>query len=221
MTSLFLSHYSEPDAARQAELCSALARNLENPLIDAVWLLDEKGSVCVDVAEAPKIRQIPCLKRPGFDQFFEAIALHSGENDINILANSDIFFDESLSVAAGIGADDCYALSRWDTDDVEPILFNTPDSQDAWIFRGPPRRALIEASRSFAPGVGGCDNRLAYEFEKAGYRVSNPSKSIRALHLHKSGVRRWSKDHADLVPRPYLLVTPAALGEQPEYRRLY
>ena len=44
-------------------------------------------------------------------------------------------------------------------------------SQDVWAFRPP----LPKVGAQFLMGKPGCDNRIAYEFRKAGMRVNNPA----------------------------------------------
>ncbi|WPT11388.1 hypothetical protein PSENEW3n2_00000826 [Picochlorum sp. SENEW3] len=60
-------------------------------------------------------------------------------------------------------------------------------------------------------GKPGIDNRLAYELLKAGYQVSNPSKSITSWHVHGTNIRDYS--HLDVVPPPYAIVYPTTLEE--------
>jgi hypothetical protein len=42
-------------------------------------------------------------------------------------------------------------------------------------------------------GLPGCDNRLAHLLSETGYRLSNPCRSIRTIHLHRSNVRSYGK----------------------------
>jgi hypothetical protein len=62
---------------------------------------------------------------------------------------------------------------------------------------------------NFTLGMRGCDNRIAAEFEIAGYRVSNPSKSIRSYHVHNSGIRNYTT--TDVIPKPYLTIPTSTL----------
>jgi hypothetical protein len=50
-----------------------------------------------------------------------------------------------------------------------------------WIFKGKIKQSL---RANFPLGVPRCDNRFMYELETAGYKVSNPSFSIKAYHMH-------------------------------------
>ena len=53
------------------------------------------------------------------------------------------------------------------------------------------------------------NNRIAYEFNEAGYKIMNPSKSIRALHVHSSNIKNYTKE--DTIPCPYLNVEATSI----------
>jgi hypothetical protein len=146
--------------------------------------------------------------RLSFADFFSQVNLLAKESDISIIANSDIYF-ESLDHFEMIKENEVYALSRWDGN----TLYDHDDSQDAWVFRG--QIKPIEDSY-FSLGIPGCDNAIAERIARAGYTVLNPSKSIKALHLHSSNIRNY--DRKTTVPRPYLLIKPHYLNETPAYR---
>ena len=76
-------------------------------------------------------------------------------------------------------------------------------SQDVWAFKAP----LPKVDAKFLMGKPGCDNRIAYEFRRAGLRVNNPAYSIMAAHLHMSQKRNYTHGK-DTVPGPYALVVP-------------
>ena len=125
-----------------------------------------------------------------------------------IIANADIFFDETLALIESEPLDGkMLCLSRWD-EDSNGILrhLDRPDSQDAWIFEPP----LPRIASDFFLGKPGCDNRLAYEVACAGLAVLNPSRSLRARHLHNSGIRRYT--HREHVAGPVRFV-PASFLE--------
>src|SRR5262249_35935415 len=69
---------------------------------------------------------------------------------------------------------------------------------DCWVFRGPPRSGM---SLDFAPGLLGCDNRLAHELEAAGYTILDPYLTVRVLHFHTSADRNPARE--ERVPPPY------------------
>ena len=72
-------------------------------------------------------------------------------------------------------------------------------SQDAWIFTPPiPKKICAD----FTLGCPGCDNRIAAEFNKAGWILSNPSKLIKCYHLHISAIRNYG----DAVSGPHISI---------------
>jgi hypothetical protein len=183
---LFLNPYSDPNPTRDAELRQCRDRNGAHVLIG-------------------EIRTLP--GRPTFGELFAAISACTGDEDINIVANADIYFDDSLKAVTSIGFDECYALSRWEDSEAGLRLFETDDSQDAWVFRG----RIRSIAAPFTMGLPGCDNRLAYLLSEAGYRLSNPCRSIRAIHLHRSNVRSYGHSGQGPVPGPYKPLVPAEL----------
>lgn len=202
---LIVNRYLDSTLARQEELDEALRRNLEHPLITTVHLIGEFEND--PFADHAKVRTIPCAGRPSFATYFACVRPAM----VNIIANSDICFDETLEKAYNMGWTTAYALSRWDDETIQ-----NQDSQDVWIIR----YARPGMNLEFGPGVCGCDNRLAWELKNVGYRVQNPAKSIRAIHLHKSNIRHYVSDPATSIPKPYLLIEPHAFGDAPKYREL-
>lgn len=107
-----------------------------------------------------------------------------------MIANSDIFFDESLGMflrdVDTIDFDNTIlALSKWIDWKVENdfiSLFPRVDSQDAWVFRTPLSDNLVNLT-PFYLGAPRCDNRIASIFTSFGYRVHNPSFRIHAIEL--------------------------------------
>jgi hypothetical protein len=127
-------------------------------------------------------------------------------NDINVFCNSDIYFTETESLNK-IKDKECYALTRWDKKGKRIKFFNRPDSQDAWVFRGVPKN--IKAN--FYPGMWGCDNRLAYEIQKAGYKALNPSLTIITVHVHEKDTRNYERTNENTVPPPYVRLAPCTI----------
>lgn len=146
--------------------------------------------------------------RPTFKEWFWLANALSQPGDISIIANSDIYF-ESPTDFDSIKENEVYALSRWENGS----LYDHEDSQDVWVFRGTIRN--IEDC-DFTMGKPGCDNAIAERIQRAGYTVLNPSKSIKTIHLHSSNVRNY--DRRNVIQKPYLLIKPHYLNENPAYR---
>lgn len=182
---LFYNYYEDKDLQRKKEIDYCLDQNINNTNFDLIVLGSDKI--------------------PTYGFFFEKINQLAGPDDISIICNSDIFFDDSIRLIDAMGAKDFYALSRWDWSNGSSTLRDLKNSQDTWIIRG-----KIENVNGDIPlGVPFCDNRIAFEFSKAGYRVLNPAKSIKTYHYHQSGVRRYNDN--ERVPGPILFIETSTL----------
>jgi hypothetical protein len=120
--------------------------------------------------------------RPTFNNFFD----HFSESNINVIANLDIYFDETIKLVKQIKPNEVYCLTRYEDMITEIITFAARHyghkgeySQDAWIFNGIPK-----INADFCIGQRGCDNHLAYLIRESGMKPLNPSKTIRAIHRH-------------------------------------
>lgn len=206
MRNLFTTWYDCGNAERQAELDHCLLANANSGLFDKIITY---GLYYQKFDNHPKIVCLDCTSvKPTYQRFITAINTYEwSENAINIIANTDIIFDETIKLADNMGVNDCYALSRWElkpdyTKHLTQIqVFG--DSQDSWIFKG---KIKPMEYCDFPIGTRGCDNRIAYEIQKAGYKITNPSKSIHTWHLHNSGVRDYTPGKGYAVPEPYLNV---------------
>jgi hypothetical protein len=207
MIRLFTTAYPEAGPARRAELLECLRRNVACAAIGEVCILVE-GNVDF-LPDSPKMRTKAVGARPTYSNFFAWIAEAAASDDVSIISNSDIWFDESIAVANRVvGSRDCLALARWS----DGRLFNRNDSQDAWIFRG----HLRMVAGDFPLGVPRCDNRLLYELQTAGYRVSNPAFSIRARHVHSGERGEYTHEGlAHSVAEPYRYLWPHNLWSLP------
>lgn len=200
---LFQSYFIDTDEERQKELDYCLLKNIQNPLISNIYLFTDVSLPYED----KKIKIIKASYRPTYRNFFNAIAQYEpNEKSINIISNLDIYFNETLSRLSFIQEVDVYCLTRWDVQPDGSIkLLNRNDSQDVWIFKGSINDR--EMNCDFCMGIPGCDNRIAHEFSEAGYRVSNPSRSIQAIHLHLIMKRNYVVG-VDKVPSPYKCLRP-------------
>ena len=178
---LYTTFYNDKNLERQEELVTCINNNIENHYIATFTVFNEADSIPI---KSPKLREIIIKKRPTYKDFIEFINAHTTEDDINIIANTDIYFDKNIEVLKHINLKDtCLALSRWDTaDTIKPKLYNRNDSQDVWVFKG---HIKPELKADFPLGVPRCDNRLLYELQEAGYSVLNPAFSIKSYHIHK------------------------------------
>jgi len=186
MIRLMYNYYKDKVPARKQEIDFCLNKNLANNHMNMVIL--ESSA------------------KPTYDYFFEKINSLTGPDDINIICNSDIFFDNTIALVNKIKHGEMWALTRWEWQSPNKIKFiNRADSQDVWITRG----KINNVYGDFTLGIRGCDNRIAHEFQKANYKVSNPSHSVKTYHVHNCGIRNYTM--ADVVSPPYLIVPPITL----------
>src|SRR5574339_448169 len=202
---LITSYYQDNNPDRQKEIHFCLKQNIANKQIDKIILLAQSPCLIDD----PKITPIMINIRPTYHSYFEtANRMITDRDSIAVIANSDIYFDESLCYLDRVDmTDKCFALTRYDVNqDGTNKFFNRRDSQDTWIFKVPIKN--IPAAH-FPNGKAGADNRIAYEIESSGYCVLNPSLSIRSFHYHLTGVRNYNS--SEPVPRPYKLLNQVQL----------
>lgn len=182
MIRLLYNYYEDKNPVRKKEIDFCLNKNLANPHLNVV---------IVESSEKPR-----------YDTMFQKLNSLTQPDDINIIANSDIFFDDTILIAERhLQARDVYALTRWDWVNEHNIkFFDRRDSQDTWMWKGKMEGVI----GGFTLGRRGCDNRIAHEFRDSGHRVMNPSRTIKTYHVHNSNVRNYS--HNDFVHGPYLHV---------------
>lgn len=197
MTNLFVSYFDTTDKVRQEEVAHCFAKNFLNHFIDKIYIIFESSIYLPDfsVRKGMELEFIYVRRRPTYNAIFDLIKIHTSANDINIISNSDIYFDETLEHVKAIQPNDIYALCRWECSDGK--FLNRRDSQDAWIMKGHPRN--VQAG--FTMGIPGCDNAIADRFAKVGYNVISPSKTIKTWHLHSTSERTYNPSIR--IPMPY------------------
>ncbi len=204
---LFTTWYEERVPQRRSEYELCIQANLACRVLNGVIVLDESGHLAVC---EPSAMVFPIVTRPTYADFFSWINNVAGPNDLSIIANTDMAFDDSLAMLLEFDWPErtVFALSRWDVlVDGTAKLFEHGDSQDCWIFKG----KVPERIGQFPIGVYDCDNKIAWELQQAGYRVLNPSLSLKTYHHHLSGYRSYEQK-----PAPDYGIRPPFLYVEPE-----
>lgn len=187
---LILQYYRTLDLSRQAEIDSCLRHNLQNELITFIHILTEEDFDFTTFPNYKRVIQMVIGERLTFNRAFQYANDYDPDGEsIWILANADIWFDETLSALAdSVLYKVVFALTRHEIQKDGSLAMMAPEfahgSQDAWVFKTPLPVNIMYAS--FFLGIPGCDNRIAYEFIKAGYKVINPSLVIVIHHLDLS-----------------------------------
>lgn len=215
---LFTPYFLAADASRQAELDACLRHNLANPLIDRIYLLIDDGAQPPE--QDAKIRVVSIDHRPSYADWLSCVEQHEPPG-IALLANSDIHFDDSLAHLPGLlpDLDSFLALSRWEADGGQLEKHPNPHwSQDVWALRA--RAAFPEPLKrrlGFPLGTPRCDNKVAYVFATAGWRVKNPHDLVISHHLQSSEGRGYDKRGDTTIIGGVAYVHPAG-SDDPESR---
>ena len=184
---LITTYYEEKNSDRRVELLDCLNRNIVNPLISQIHIISE--NVLPPIQPSVKVKIVKFLGRSTFRDLIE-YANNLDNIEIKIIANTDIYFNQTLSLASKIRKGEVYCLTRWDDNLINGIeYYQNFKSQDAWIFRS----KLPHTIGDYFMGLPGCDNRFAFELYQSGLKVLNPSFDIQIIHLHNTNLRNYSK----------------------------
>jgi hypothetical protein len=209
---LFTSFYIDKQSRRQDELEFCVKQNSKVGFDNMFFFIEHPfEKVRLDtILDGQELNCKMVGVRPTFNDFFQFMDAPEFSDSINVLCNSDIFFQDLqlLKDFYSVTKDKkhCLALSRWDATPNGYVHFDRADSQDTWVFYGNP---TMRTTIDFTMGVAGCDNRLAHEILQNGYSVSNPSKTIKSIHFHETNIRNYLKDNGEpieRVPPPYHLI---------------
>lgn len=190
MINLYLNPYKDSNKDRDREVQFCLNHNRQNKVFTKVY-------------ELPN--------RPTYREYFKFANSVTHKDEINIICNADIFFDNTIRYAEMISEKEVYAITRWDVVSINPLkanLLKIIGSQDTWIWKGFIREKDINYC-DFELGKMGCDNRIAWEFNNAGYRVLNPCHSIKTYHYHLTNIHNYNindRTKENVVQPPHMMV---------------
>ncbi len=202
---LITNWWNESNQQRRKELDKCLDINCKNTHIKQVWLLVEDkctytGSkydslVLFHVGYRMTYNEIfGLVNNP--DQFSHEHTQPVKNPKPIIIANADIYFDHSAKYFDEINYNKLFiSMSKYNT----WMDWNYPpgQSQDVWAYSPPLPRSL---SADFTMGTPGCESRLCWIAKESGLRVVNPHKSIKAHHLHETGIRNYNSQR---IQPPY------------------
>lgn len=194
-------YYISKNKKRQEEYEYCINKVLENDMITKIVYFTQ-GEV---KHKHEKITFVKTEKRPTYEDFFNYFN-DNHKNEVIILSNLDIYFDDTLNLVNNIDMNNTIlALTRYDLKNKEWVLYNENNvaqaSQDTWIFKTPVD--VYNMSCKFTLGIPGCDNRIAFEFKKLDYKVINNSLSIKTYHKHESNHRTWELEKIKPISGPY------------------
>jgi hypothetical protein len=205
MINLFTEYYISRNSERQDELEFCLRHNLDNQYIDRVYLFCHEDECRL---QHDKIVAVKIGGRLRYADFFQFInQTRRQPEEIFILANSDIHFDDTLELLRKIDlVNNTVCLTRHEGDRLHKPA---RQSQDVWIIgkRLIPDK-LIEQS-GFHLGLPGCDNRIAQVLYENGFNPYNPCSHIKCYHVHSSNFRTYCRE--DMVHGPYKMLEQSGL----------
>ena len=216
---LITQFYISSNINRQKEILECLQKNLNNSLIDAIYLVTEKEYTFREMEidnniNKAKITQVNIGKRMKYSDAFDIVERNS-LNGYIIISNSDIFFDDTLTNLYKSGSSKkrmvyCQLRFEYTDNDLNKCKIFGPrgDSQDTWIFHS--NFNIIKEQRkifNFELGIPACDNHINYIFSILGYSVHNEPYYIKTYHNHKSDFRTYDSSTKKVV-KPWLRVQP-------------
>ena len=201
------------DPVRKQDVDTCLQNNLNNPLITQVHLLTEENLNFDHFDNSEKIIQ-KCIGKWLTHQEALRYATTLKENTLCVLANIDIYYDESLALVIPLSMEGkMFALLRWEDlpDGTKKILHPKRfDMQDTWIFETP----VPHLTGDTKLGVRGGENRFAHDCASAGLLLYNPCFEIKSYHLHTTEHRK--QEYYKRIARPYFDVHPGWLKDIPD-----
>lgn len=209
---LFICLYNEKHNERQEEYLECLTKNLRHQLIKKIHILYDTSKntnlktflpkiidTAIQIGMLAKLEITSIDHRQTYGDIFK-VANQCYPNQQIILANADIYFNETLKLLDDINLNNkIITLTRWEPDKngtLSPLKHKTNGapiwgSQDVWIFTTPIRQF---SGWEIPLGLQMCDHKIAFQLLQAGLDVVNPCLDVQAIHVHTSEIRNWYHD---------------------------
>jgi len=211
--------YNEKNEKRAQEYLTCLEKNRAHKKIASIHVVydtskdteTEKKTILNKLNEE-HITITYIDSRPTYQFCFDIANAYYPDSKI-ILANADIYFDETLSLLDDYDLEGKFlALTRWDQQSnttcyIHGIKIHPEESysQDTWIFKTP----IDFPNSNILIGIPGCDTAIAYYAKENNFTVLNSCLSIKTHHLHESEIRNY--DNSFKYPNETFLTTPYVL----------
>lgn len=214
--------FISPNPLRHKEIQHCLQKNVENPHIQHVLLLNERIYTDEELGcVSDKIIQINVTNRLKYSDVIQYCQTNLDQyRGYWVIINSDIFFDTTINHLRYTDMHiqrKMWALLRWElpqnyapnTNEILPTVLENPsgDTQDCWIFHS--NHTIYPTSIQFLDfqfGVPGCDNKMIHVAHVLGFDIVNDPNLVRSYHYHTSNHRNYDASHR--VPGPYGVVYP-------------
>jgi len=176
--------------ARSHEIDLCLKLNCSNKLFNRIIIINETMTDIpfIDTNES-RIIIINNPNRLTYKDFFNYANQYTSQDTINILVNSDIVIGENFNLLEQMQSNELYFLTRYDIDKHTKISLCNLLGTDTWIWKN----RIDDDIGNFYLGKPYCDFKLSYEFYKIGYRIKNPSLTLKTYHIHNIDIRNYNE----------------------------
>jgi hypothetical protein len=201
ISTFYISKYgSSLDDQRTDELCEAFKNNLNSNIIQKIHVfvddadsLKKLNEIIATNKNSDKIVIIGIKKQPTYHDFFNYI-LEKLSNNICMIINSDIYlysYSKSLLKLLNYNRH-VYALTRYEYDMTHSLIDNYNGSHDCYIFNSKylDNRIICE-NTNFKQNLLGIESRIIKSFTDLQFRIFNPCRQIKIVHLHKTNLRNY------------------------------
>lgn len=194
MINYYVEYWKSDNEERNNEIIDCINSNIDLNLFDNIFIFSNSKEEKIN-------HELILSERVSYQLIFDNTI-----DGINVFANSDIKFDETIVKTKNISDDEFYTITRYE-DDGKLHKHDDPyrgcDSQDTWVWKN---KCKIKDANFFI-GIPGCDNKIAYMAEISGYKVKNPAYDIKTYHKHKTNIRSGTSANLNFrLPPPYKLV---------------
>jgi hypothetical protein len=195
ISTFYISKYSSHlDDLRSKELEECLSNNISSPFIEKIHLFiddDDALKRLHEITNSDKIVIIEVGKKPKYSDFFNYI-INNVQDKICMITNADIFLHETNDTLIEKLKEDkiVYALTRYEHDMSHPLINGYCGSHDAYIFNSKfINDTIINEHTQFYQNFPGIETHIIKTFHDNGFKVLNPCKQIKIVHLHKTDLR--------------------------------
>jgi hypothetical protein len=197
ISTFYVSKYSSHlDNMRSKEIEKSLSNNIACPFIEKIHLFVDDNDALVRLNElsnhSDKIVIIEVGKKPKYSDFFNYIIKHV-KDKICIITNADIFLHESNDKLIERLQEHkfAFALTRYEHDMSHPLIDDYGGSHDAYIFNSKfINESIINDHTQFYQNFPGIETHIIKALCDVGFKVFNPCKQIKIVHLHQTQLRR-------------------------------
>ena len=196
ISTFYISKYSSHlDNLRSQELENCLSNNLASPFVEKIHLFVDDNDALMRLNElsnnSDKIVVIEVGKKPKYSDFFNYI-IHNIKDKICMITNADIFLHEIDDKLIDNLKENkiAYALTRYEYDMTHPLIADYHGSHDAYIFNSKfIDKTIINEHTNFYQNFPGIESHIIKALCDDEFKVLNPCKQIKIVHLHKTSLR--------------------------------